>query len=68
LLADLVNASEQAGIWTLQAGIFPENRASLELHRRLGFRVVGTREKMGCMNGRWRDVCLMERRSAVAGV
>lgn len=68
LLAALVTASEQAGIWTLQAGIFPENLASLELHRRHGFRIVGTRERIGCMNGRWRDVILMERRSKIVGV
>ncbi len=68
LLAALINASEQAGIWTLQAGIFPENTASIALHRSLGFRIVGTRERIGCMDGRWRDVILMERRSAVAGV
>jgi L-amino acid N-acyltransferase YncA len=67
LLAELVAASERAGIWTLQAGIFPENDASIALHQRHGFRVVGTRERIGCMNGGWRDVVLMERRSAVAG-
>lgn len=63
LLAELVERSEAAGFWTLQAGIFPENVASIELHKRLGFRIVGTRERIGCMNGRWRDVCLLERRS-----
>ena len=68
LLSALVAASEAAGIWTLQAGIFPENAASLALHRRAGFRVVGTRERLGQMDGRWRDVVLMERRSSVAGV
>jgi len=68
LLGALVTASEQEGIWTLQAGIFPENVASVELHKRAGFRIVGTREKLGCMDGRWRDVILMERRSATAGV
>jgi L-amino acid N-acyltransferase YncA len=68
LLTALIDASEQAGIWTLQAGIFPENTASIELHGKVGFRVVGTRERIGCMDGRWRDVLLMERRSAVAGV
>jgi phosphinothricin acetyltransferase len=64
LLAELVRESERQGIWTLQAGIFPENVASIELHKRLGFRIVGIRERIGCMNGWWRDVCLMERRSA----
>jgi phosphinothricin acetyltransferase len=72
LLAALIEASERAGIWTLQAGIFPENAASLELHRRAGFRVVGVRERLGCAknpdgDSRWRDVVLMERRSAVSG-
>jgi L-amino acid N-acyltransferase YncA len=68
LLAALVDASEREGIWTLQAGIFPENVASIEIHKRCGFRVVGVRERLGCMNGRWRDVVLMERRSKVAGL
>ena len=65
LLNALIEASEQAGIWTLQAGIFPENVASIELHQRCGFRIVGRREKIGCMNGRWRDTMLLERRSKV---
>jgi L-amino acid N-acyltransferase YncA len=68
LLAALIPAAERAGIWTLQAGIFPENAASLELCKRAGFRVVGTRERLGCMDGRWRDVVLLERRSTIAGV
>jgi phosphinothricin acetyltransferase len=63
LLSALTAASEQEGIWTLQAGIFPENIASIRLHQRVGFRVVGTRERIGFMDGRWRDVVLMERRS-----
>nr|MDQ2899703.1 N-acetyltransferase family protein [Acidobacteriota bacterium] len=67
LLAALVEASERAGIWTLQAGIFPENAASVEVHKRGGFRVVGTRERLGRMDGRWRDVILMERRSTLVG-
>jgi L-amino acid N-acyltransferase YncA len=68
LLSALVAESEAQGIWTLQAGIFPENEASVQLHRRFGFRVVGIRERIGCMDGSWRDVMLMERRSAIAGV
>ncbi len=68
LLKALIEQSEREGIWTLQSGIFPENRASLELCRRFGFRVVGTRERVGYMSGRWRDVVLLERRSEVAGV
>lgn len=68
LLSELVKASEQAGIWTLQAGIFADNDASVRLHERCGFRIVGTRERLGQLKGTWRDVLLMERRSAVAGV
>lgn len=68
LLDTLVAESEREGIWTLQAGIFPENVPSIELHKRRGFRIVGTREKLGCMDGHWRDVILMERRSTIAGV
>ena len=67
LLERLVDESEAAGVWTLQAGIFPENAASVSLHASTGFRVVGTRERIGQMNGRWRDVLLMERRSLVVG-
>jgi len=68
LLQALIDAADREGIWMLQSGIFPENTASLELCRRFGFRVVGTRERIGWMNGRWRDVVLLERRSAIAGV
>lgn len=67
LLDALVAASEAAGLWTLQAGIFPENGASLALHERCGFRVVGRRERLGRLDGRWRDVVLLERRSSVVG-
>jgi hypothetical protein len=63
----LVEGAERAGIWTVQTGIFPENTASLELHRRCGFREVGIRERLGQHHGRWRDVVLLERRSATAG-
>ncbi len=63
VLSALVEASEAAGIWTLQTGIFPENEASLALHQRCGFRVVGRRERIGRMGDRWRDVMFMERRS-----
>ena len=65
LLQALIAESERAGIWTLQAGIFPENSASLALHRSCGFREVGRRERIGKMGDRWRDVILMERRSPV---
>lgn len=63
LLAKLINSTEAAGIWTIQSGVFPENAGSLALHRRCGFRVVGTRERIGRHHGRWRDVILLERRS-----
>jgi L-amino acid N-acyltransferase YncA len=63
LLAALVARSEDAGIWTLEAGIFPENAASVALHLSCGFREVGVRERIGRMNGVWRDVLLLERRS-----
>jgi L-amino acid N-acyltransferase YncA len=63
LLAALVASAEAAGIWTLQAGIFPENEASIALHGALGFRVVGVRERLGRSRGIWRDVVLLERRS-----
>jgi phosphinothricin acetyltransferase len=68
LLDRLVTESETAGIWTLQAGIFPGNTASVALHQRCGFRIVGRRRRIGQMNGVWRDVLLLERRSSVTGV
>ena len=64
LLCELVRVSEEAGIWTLQAGIFPENAASIAIHHACGFRTVGVREKLGKLGGVWRDVALLERRSA----
>ena len=67
LLSALIEQSEQNGIWTLQAGIFPENAASIALHKSCGFREVGRREKIGQLNGVWRDVILLERRSRVVG-
>jgi L-amino acid N-acyltransferase YncA/2-polyprenyl-3-methyl-5-hydroxy-6-metoxy-1,4-benzoquinol methylase len=67
LLGALVASSEDAGIWTVQSGVFPENTASLRLHERAGFRVVGVRERLACHHGRWRDVLLIERRGSVAG-
>jgi phosphinothricin acetyltransferase len=63
LLQQLIRESETNGIWTLQAGIFPENEASIGLHKSLGFRVVGRRERIGRLNGIWRDTVLLERRS-----
>ncbi|HEY3953306.1 MAG TPA: GNAT family N-acetyltransferase [Streptosporangiaceae bacterium] len=66
LLRRLIASTETAGIWTVQSGIFPENTASLRLHISEGFRVVGTRERIGQHHGRWRDVVLIERRSLAA--
>ena len=63
LLEELVHLSEAEGIWTLQAGIFPENIASLRIHEKAGFRILGIREKIGKQNGIWRDTVLLERRS-----
>ncbi len=63
LLTALIAATEAQGLWTLQANIFPENEAAVALHTSVGFRLVGTRERMGRHRGRWRDVALFERRS-----
>jgi phosphinothricin acetyltransferase len=67
LLEELIARSEAAGIWTLTAGIFPENKASIRLHMVCGFRLVGVRERLGELDGVWRDVLLLERRSPVVG-
>ncbi|MGN7986441.1 N-acetyltransferase family protein [Pedobacter sp. KLB.chiD] len=67
LLQKLVTESEASNIWTLQSGIFPENTASIALHEKLGFRKIGYREKIGKMDGVWRDTVLMERRSKITG-
>jgi phosphinothricin acetyltransferase len=67
LLATLVERSERAGYWTLTAGVFPENVASLRLHKACGFREVGVRERIGESGGVWRDVIWLERRSALVG-
>jgi len=68
LLAALIEEAERNGIWTLQAGIFPENTASLALHHGAGFREVGRSERIGLMNGVWRDTILLERRSKTVGL
>jgi phosphinothricin acetyltransferase len=68
LLRALVDASEREGIWTLQAGIFTENVASIHLHENCGFTLLGIRKRLGRMDGRWRDVVLMERRSERVGI
>jgi phosphinothricin acetyltransferase len=65
LLSRLIASTEADGIWTIQSGVFPENTASLRLHERLGFRVLGVRERIGRHHGTWRDVVLLERRSPV---
>ena len=68
LLSELVSKSENEGIWTLQAGIFPENESSIAIHSKNGFKTIGVREKLGEMNGAWRDILFMERRSKVVGI
>lgn len=68
LLKSLIEDSEANGFWTLQAGIFPENIASIKIHEATGFRVIGKREKIGQMNGHWRDTILLERRSQTIGI
>ncbi|MCQ6282881.1 GNAT family N-acetyltransferase [Bacillus sp. EB600] len=68
LLKALIESSEQNGYWTLQSGIFPENVPSLKLHKKYGFREVGRRERIGQMDGMWRDTILLERRSKKIGV
>ena len=68
ILEELIRESEKQNLWTLQAGIFPENAASLHLHGQLGFRKVGYREKIGKMKNVWRDTVLLERRSKTVGV
>jgi L-amino acid N-acyltransferase YncA len=68
LFLALIKASEKDGFWTLQSGIFPENIESINLHKKMGFRVIGHREKVGKLRGVWRDVVLMERRSKTVGL
>ena len=65
LLSALVERSEAEGLWTLQAGVFPENAASVKLHEACGFRLVGVRERLGKLDDVWRDVLLFERRSPI---
>jgi phosphinothricin acetyltransferase len=62
-LDELIRSTEANGVWTIQSGIFPENQASLRLHRTAGFRIIGTRERVAQHHGQWRDVVLIERRS-----
>jgi phosphinothricin acetyltransferase len=68
LLNALIHESEKNNFWTLQAGIFPENFASIKIHEHCGFRIIGAREKIGQINGSWRDTLLLERRSKTVGV
>jgi phosphinothricin acetyltransferase len=68
LLKAAIEESERIGIWTMQSGTFPENKASIAMQKACGFREVGIRERIGCMNGKWRDVVLLERRSKVVGI
>lgn len=68
LLEELIKLSETEGLWTLQSGIFPENKASIELHKKVGFRIIGYKEKIGKLNGVWKDNCIMERRSKIVGI
>jgi phosphinothricin acetyltransferase len=68
LLKALIAESEKQNLWTLQAGIFPENAASLKIHQQCGFRQVGYREKIGQLKGIWRDTILLERRSQTVGI
>jgi L-amino acid N-acyltransferase YncA len=68
LLEELIKETEQRNYWTLQAGIFPENIASIKIHQSAGFRIIGRRERIGQMNGIWRDTVLLERRSNTVGL
>jgi L-amino acid N-acyltransferase YncA len=68
LLQELIEESEKNNFWTLQAGIFPENEGSVKIHLNNGFRIIGSREKIGEMNGVWRDTLLLERRSTKVGL
>jgi phosphinothricin acetyltransferase len=68
LLRELIDQSEKLGYWTLQSGIFPENKKSIALHQKTGFRIIGFREKIGQLDGVWKDNVLMERRSKKEGL
>lgn len=68
LISKLIDDSEANGIWTLQSGMFPENEATVALHQRFGFRLVGYREKIGKLGKTWRDTIIMERRSKTIGI
>lgn len=67
LMEELIASSEKAGFWTLQSGIFPDNKASIKLHEKAGFRFLGRRERVGQLDGVWKDNLLFERRSKIVG-
>ena len=68
LMEELITSSEKEGFWTLQSGIFPENKASIKLHEKAGFRFLGRRERVGQLDGVWKDNVLFERRSKIVGI
>lgn len=68
LITELIKESESIGIWTLQAGVFPENTGSIRLHEKHGFRIIGKKERIGKMDDTWRDVLQLERRSKIVGI
>jgi len=68
LMNHLISASEKIGLWTLQSGVFPENESSIALHRKVGFRYIGKRERVGQLDGIWKDNLLFERRSKTVGI
>ncbi|MDD4438650.1 MAG: GNAT family N-acetyltransferase [Tissierellia bacterium] len=68
LITELIKESESTGIWTLQAGVFPENTGSIRLHEKHGFRIIGKKERIGKMDDTWRDVLQLERRSKIVGI
>ena len=68
LMEILIKESEEEGLWTIQSGIFPENEGSIELHKKLGFRYIGKRERIGKLDGEWKDNLLFERRSETVGL
>lgn len=68
LMAEVIKSSEEHGIWTLFSSVFPENKATLKLHEKFGFRIIGTREKISKLDGKWRDTILLERRSSKVGI
>ncbi len=68
LMHHLISESEKIGLWTLQSGIFPENESSIALHKKVGFRYIGKRERVGQLDGIWKDNLLFERRSKTVGI